>query len=59
MFLRILLLSFYFREGTRAITAPQIVAPIPPINNHMVLFVGEPVNVRESDELAEFEASIP
>jgi len=40
-------------------TAPQTADPIPPISNHNVLFVGDPLNVRDKVELAEFEASIP
>ncbi len=40
-------------------TSPITAAMIPPINIHMALFVGEPVNVRETLELKEFDAFTP
>jgi hypothetical protein len=49
----------YLFAGLSDNTRPAIAAPMPPNNNHNVLSVGVPLKVRERDELAEFEASMP
>jgi hypothetical protein len=46
-------------EGRNVITAPTIVDAQPPSNSHKVLFVGAPVKMRETSELAESDALIP
>jgi hypothetical protein len=46
-------------DGRNTITAPTIPLPIPPNKSHKVLFVGAPVKIRETPELAESEAFIP
>jgi hypothetical protein len=39
--------------------SPMMAEAAPPNSSHMVLLVGEPVKVRDTLELTEFEASIP
>jgi len=46
-------------EGRNVITAPTMALPMPPSSSHKVLFVGAPVKMRETPELAESEAFIP
>jgi hypothetical protein len=41
------------RNGAKVKTAPNTVAAIPPINSHNVLFVGEPLKVRDKLEAVE------
>jgi hypothetical protein len=53
---------FYFDnrpEPLKVSTAPTIAAAMPPTRSHIVLLVGEPVTVRDTLELNEFEASMP
>lgn len=40
-------------------TSPMMAAAEPPISSHIVLSVGEPVNIREKLELTESEALKP
>ena len=40
-------------------TAPAIIAAMPPTNKEIVLFVGEPVKKRETFEPTEFDESMP
>jgi hypothetical protein len=46
-------------EGRNVITAPTMALPAPPSSSHNVLFVGAPVKMRETPELAESDAFIP
>jgi hypothetical protein len=48
-----------FPEGRNVITAPTMADAQPPTNSHNVLFVGDPVNARETPELNESEALNP
>lgn len=53
------ILNQSFRAGLSAITAPQIVAAIPPSNSQTALSVGLPVKNLETLELTESEALAP
>jgi hypothetical protein len=46
-------------EGRKVITAPTIADALPPGGNHIVLFAGAPVKVRDTSELAESDALEP
>jgi hypothetical protein len=52
-------MDVYRKPRRNVITAPTMALAMPPRSNHMVLFVGAPVNALDTFELTESEALRP